>query len=329
MSFDHLNRREFVTLLGGAAALAQLTAHAQESGRIYRIGGLHQSPHDAPQHLAFFAELQKLGFIEGQNLAVDRRGYGQAVERFAELAQDQVKVQLDAIICGGEAAARAVQQATATIPLIVLVDDAIRAGLVRSLAKPGGNTTGVSILATELDGKRQKILMEAVPGLRHMAALVDPGSTTIPQTQALRGAARVRGVELSIYELTKREDLAPAIDAAKASGAAALNVLASALFFNNRQIVFERVAALRLPAIYQWPEMAEQEGLLGYGPRLVQLYRDVMSRQVVKVLRGTKPADIPVEQPTRFELVINLKTARAFGLEMPTSILLRATQVIE
>jgi putative ABC transport system substrate-binding protein len=279
--------------------------------------------------LAFFAEMHRLGFIEGQNLVVDRRGYGLRVEQFSEFARDQVKAQVDVIVCGGEAAARAAQQATATIPLIILVDDALRAGLVRSLAKPAGNVTGVSILASELDGKRQEILVEAVPGLRHMAALVDPGSTTVPQAQALQDAAGARGIKLSIYELTKREDIAPAIVAAKASGAAALNVLASALFFNNRQIVFERVAALRLPAIYQWPEMAEQEGLFGYGPRLVQLYRDVMSRQVVKVLRGAKPADIPVEQPTRFELVINLKVAKGIGHEVPAGLVLRAEKVIE
>ena len=209
---------------------------------------MHQAPPDAPQHLALIAELQTLGFVDGQNLALDRRGYGQRVERFAELAQDQVKGQVDVILCGGEAAARAAQRATGTIPLVVLVDDIMRAGLVRSLAKPGGNTTGVSILASELDGKRQEILIEAVPGLRHMAALVDPGSTTAAQSQALLESAWTRGVELSIHQVNKREDIGPAIDAAKALGATALNVLASALLFNNRRIILERVATLRLPA---------------------------------------------------------------------------------
>ena len=185
------------------------------------------------------------------------------------------------------------QGATRTIPLVVLVDDAVRAGLVRSLAKPGGNTTGVSILASELDGKRQDILIEAVPGLRHMAALVDPDSTTAVQAKTLVQSAGVRGVELSIQQVTKPEEIAPAIDAAKASGATALNVLASALLFNNRNIIFERVATWRLPAIYQWPEMAEDEGLLGYGPRLVQIYRDLISRQAVKVLRGLRASRHP------------------------------------
>ena len=322
-----MRRREFTTLLGGAAVAWPLAGHTQEPGRVYRIGGLHQAPADAPQHLAFVAELQKLGFIDGQNLTV--HGYGLSVERFAEVAQDHVKAHVDAILCGGEAAARAAQGATRTIPLVVLVDDAVRAGLVRSLAKPGGNTTGVSILASELDGKRQDILIEAVPGLRHMAALVDPGSTTAVQAKTLVQSAGMRGVELSIHQVTKPEEIAPAIDAAKASGATALNVLASALLFNNRKIIFERVATWRLPAIYQWPEMAEQGGLIGYGPSIAQLYRDVMARQLVDLLRGTKAADLPVEQPTKFEMVVNLKIAKAIGINLPPSILLRADRVIE
>jgi putative ABC transport system substrate-binding protein len=298
-------------------------------GRIYRIGGLHQAPHDAPHHVAFFAELQRVGIIEGQNLIIDRRGYGQRPERFAELVQEQINAQLDVILCGGEAAGRAAQQATTTIPIIVVADDMIRSGLVRSLAQPGGNTTGVSILASELDGKRQEILMEAVPGLRNMAILADPNTTAIQQLHALRDMTQVRGVEVSIHQVTRSEEIEPAIDAAKTSGASALNVLASPLLFNNRQIVLQRVEALRLPAIYQWPEMADQDGLLGYGPRIVQIYRDIIARQLVKILHGAKPADIPVEQPTRFELVINLKAARAIGHELPAGLVLRADKVVE
>ena len=134
---------------------------------------------------------------------------------------------------------------------------------------------------------------------------------------------------MSVHQITNPNEIAPAIDAAKASGATALNVLASALLFNNRQIILQRVAALRLPAIYQWPEMADEDGLLGYGPRIVQIYRDIIARQFVKVLRGTKPAEIPVEQPTRFEFVVNLKAAKAIGLEVPAGLVLRADKVIE
>jgi putative ABC transport system substrate-binding protein len=202
-------------------------------------------------------------------------------------------------------------------------------GFVRSLSKPGGNITGVTILASELDGKRQEILIEAVPGIRRIAALVDNNTTTSSQLRTLEDGAHVRGVELSIHRVAWREEIGSAIDAAKAAGAGALNVLASALFFNSRAFIIHRLAALRLPAVYQFPEMAEHGGLVGYGPQIVQLFRDNMSRLLAKLLRGSKPADLPVEQPTKFELVINLRTAKAIGHELPTELLSRADKVIE
>ena len=202
-------------------------------------------------------------------------------------------------------------------------------GLVHSLAKPGGNTTGVSIFATELDDKRQEILMEAVPGLRRMAALSDADTTPPRQIEALQDAARARGVDLSIHWATRPEEIVPAIDASKNSGAAALNVLASPLLFANQRLIIDRVAALRLPAIYQWPEMAEQGGLIAYGPRIVQIYRELIARQLVKLLRGTKPGDLPIEQPTKFELVINTAVAKAIGFNVPSLLVLHADKVIE
>jgi putative tryptophan/tyrosine transport system substrate-binding protein len=205
----------------------------------------------------------------------------------------------------------------------------VGSGLVSSLAKPGGNTTGLSILATELDGKRQEILIEAVPGLRRMAALADTNTTAPKQLEALQDAARSRGVELSVHLVNKSDEIAPAIDAAKKSEAGALNVLASPLLFANKQVVIERAAALRLPAIYQWPELAEEGGFLGYGPRIVLLFRDTMARQLAKLLRGAKPADLPVEQLTKFEFVINMKTAKALGLPVSISIQMLADEVIE
>jgi putative ABC transport system substrate-binding protein len=324
-----MKRREFLTLLGGATLLAPLVASAQEAGRTYRVGGLHAAPRDAPHHVALFDELRRFGFIEGQNLIIDWRGYGLSVEQYSEFAAKLVKTQVDVILAGGDASIRVVQKATATIPILALTDDMLGQGFVRSLAKPGGNTTGVTILAAELDGKRQEILMETVPGLRRMAALADTNTTKPRQLQALQDAARARGFELSIHGVARPEEIVPAINAAKASDAAALNVLASSLLFNNRTIIFERAATLRLPAIYQWPEMAEAGGLVSYGPRIVQLYRDIICRQMVKLLRGTKPTDLPVEQPTRFELVINLKTAKAIGYEIPAGLVLRADKVIE
>jgi putative tryptophan/tyrosine transport system substrate-binding protein len=324
-----MKRREFIALLGGAAAAWPLAARGQEPGRIYRLGGVHSSPREAPHHIAFFDELRRLGFIEGQNLLVDLAGYGLTVEQFEQHAAELVKMRVDVIVAGGDAAVRAAQRATTEIPIVALTDDMVGQGFVRSLAQPGGNTTGVTILASELDGKRQEILIEAVPGVRRVATLADTNTTPPSALRTLEDAARARGVELSVRPVARREEISSAVDVAKASGAGALNVLGSALLFNNRSIIFERVAALRLPAIYQWPEMAEQGGLIGYGPLLVQLYRDIMSRQIAKLLRGVKPADLPVEQPTRFELVINLQAAKAIGHDVPAPLVLRADKVIE
>jgi putative tryptophan/tyrosine transport system substrate-binding protein len=324
-----MRRREFITLVGGAAAAWPLVAHAQDPGRIYRLGNLHVFPRQAPWYDVLFDELRRLGFIAGQNLSVDESGYGLRGDQLAEHASELVKAQVDVILAGGDAAIRAAQQATTTIPILAFADDLVGSGLASSLAKPGGNTTGVSLLASDLDGKRQDILMEAVPGLRRMAALADKNITAPQQLQELLDSARTRGVELSIHQATKPDEIAPAIDAAKTSDAEALNVLASPLLFANRQAIIERTAALRLPAMYQWPDEAEQGGFIGYGPRLIQLYRDITSRQLVALLRGAKPADLPIEQPTRFELVINLKTAKAVGLTIPESFLVRADKVIE
>ena len=324
-----MQRRDFITFLGGAAATWPLAARGQEFGRIYRVGALIVSPRDAPHHVAFFDELRRLGFIDGQNLAVDVGGYSLSVERFAGHAADLVKGQVDVILATGDEAVRNAQRATTTIPILAITDDMVGQGLVHSLAKPGGNTTGITILASELDGKRQEILIEAVIGVRRIAALVDSNTTTPSQLRVLEDAARARGVELSIHQVAWREEIGSAIDAAKATGAGALNVLASTLLFNSRAFIFNRVEALRLPAVYQFPEMAEQGGLIAYGPPLVPLFREIMSRQLAKLLRGSKPADLPVEQPTKFELVINLKTARALGLEIAPTLLGRADKVIE
>ncbi|HKO69853.1 MAG TPA: ABC transporter substrate-binding protein [Bradyrhizobium sp.] len=323
------SRRVFITLLGSAAAARPLGAWAQEPGRIYRIGSLHQAPRNAAHHVAFFAVLEQNGFVEDRNLVVDRRGYGMSAEQFAGLAKQHVDDHVDLILCGGDAAGRAAQAASRTIPVVVLADDMVRAGLVSSLQKPGGNITGVSIFAAELNGKRLELLIEAVPSARRIAILSDPESTTAVQLQALQDVAKSHDVELLIHQAGKREAIVSALDAAKATGATALNVLASALFFNNRQSIFRQVAALRLPAMYQWPEMAEAEGLLAYGPRIIQIYRDIIARQVVAVMRGTKPAELPVEQPTRFDLVVNLKAAGAIGLELPAGLVLRADRLIE
>ena len=297
--------------------------------RTYRLGCLLALPRDAPENIAFFEELRRRGFIEGQNLTVEYRAYGLHLDLISQYAAELVNARVDVIIARGDDAIRAAQQATKTIPILAITGDMLGSGLVNSLARPNGNTTGVSILAPELDGKRQDILIEAVPGLRRMAALVDVNNTTVAKLDALQEAARARNIELSIHRIARGEEIAAAIDRAQASGATALNVLSSPLFYANRQLIMERVAALRLPAIYEWPEAAEEGGFAAYGPRLSQLFLEVMPRQLVQLFRGTKVADIPVEQATKFELVINLKTAKALGLTVPPKLLAEATKVID
>jgi putative tryptophan/tyrosine transport system substrate-binding protein len=205
----------------------------------------------------------------------------------------------------------------------------VGSGLVRSLARPGGNTTGISILATELDGKRQEILIEMAPGTRRIATLADSNTTAFRQLEALQVAAWARGIELSIYPIAKPEEIAGALDAAQAAGATGVNVLASPVLQAQRQLIIERAATLRLLAMYQWPETAEEGGLAAYGPRIMQIGREVEARQLVKLLKGAKPPDMPVEQPTKFELVINLKTAKGLGLDVPLLLQQRADAVIE
>jgi putative tryptophan/tyrosine transport system substrate-binding protein len=324
-----MQRRDFIKVIGGAAASWPLAVSAQEPGRTYRFGGVFPSPRGAPQNVALFEELRRAGFIEGKNLTIDWHEYGQRIELVSEMAEALAKARVDVILAGGDVAIRATQRATGTIPIIGFTDDMLGSRLVNSLARPGGNTTGISLLATELDGKRQEILIEAAPGLRRMATLADTGTTSPRQLQALQDAARAREIELTIHRVVKADEIGPAIDAAKASNAAALNVLASPLLFSNRKVILERAATLRLPAIYQWPEVAEEGGLIGYGPRIVQLFRDLLARQLIKILRGAKPAELPVEQPTNFELVFNLRTAKAIGHEIPARLVLRADKVIE
>ena len=323
-----MHRREFLLFAASAAIAWQAPAGAQEPDRVYRLGYLVAAPREAPHHVALRNELRRAGFIAGQNLWIDDSGFGLSGNGFEEHAGALVKARVDVIMAGGDAAVRAAQRATSEIPILAVGDDMVGQGFVRSLANPGGNITGVTLLAEELDGKRQAILIEALGGVRRIALLADSESKPV-HLQALQDTVRNQGVEASVHLVARAEDIVPAIDAASAAGAEALNVLASYLLFNNRTIIFERVAALRLPAVYQWPEMAAQGGLIGYGPNIVQIYKDVQSRQLLRLLRGTKPADLPVEQPTNFELVINLKTASALGLTMPPSLLQRADEVIE
>ncbi len=260
-----MRRRDFITLLCGAAVPGPFAARAQEAGRTYRIGFLIPATRESAAVAGLFDELRRNGFIEGQNLTVVFGGFNIRNEQIAGGVAAVVKAAPDVIVSGPELYARALQAATRTIPLVSMSEDLVGAGLAASLARPGGNITGISLLSPELDGKRQELLIEAVPGAHRMAALADSTITPQRHLQALQDAARSRGVELSIFAVAKPEEIAPAIDDAKARGVEAVNVLATPLQFINRSLIFDRMATLRLPAIYQWPDMAEEGGLWDTG----------------------------------------------------------------
>jgi putative ABC transport system substrate-binding protein len=326
-----VKRRAFITLLGGAAAWP-LAARAQEAGRTYHLGFLLPSARQGAAVEAFFDELRLNGFVEGKNLVVVPGGFEATDAELPQRAAALVGAAPDAILAGPAPPLRALQATTRTIPIVGMSEDMVAEGLVASLARPGGNITGISLLSPELDGKRQDILIEAVPSARRIAAMSDSRNTPPYHLQALQHAARSRGVELAVFGVSGPEEIASAIEAAKAGGAAALNFLATPLFSvpgtRNNATVMQRIAALRLPAIFQWPETAEAGALAGYGPRFPEMYRQ-RARMLVRILRGAKPADMPVEQPDRFQLVINLKAAKALGHDVPASLVLRADEVIE
>jgi putative ABC transport system substrate-binding protein len=256
------------------------------------------------------APLSRVHFTEGRNLTIDYRAYAAHVDLISQYAAEQVTARPDVIYAAGGMAVRAVQQATKAIPIVGITGDMVGEGLVESFARPNNNTTGISIFTFELDGKRQDILIEAVPGIRRMAALADPSAPTGQvNARALQEAAGEKNVELSIYPITRAEEIVATIDKAQTAGATALNVLASEMLDGMSPLI---IAALRLPAMYMWGMWAERGGFIGYGPPLDHL-ADLTAQYAASLLRGTKPADLPIEQPTKFELVINLKTAMAMG----------------
>ena len=327
MQSDQMRRREFITLAGSAAVAWPLAARAQEPGRVYRVAIVVPVGRDEPAIVAFLDELRVQGFVEGRNLIVVP-GFLVRNEQAEAIVPATIKAAPDVITTGGDVIAHAFQKATQSIPLIVITEDLVAAGFVESLARPGGNITGISLMSPELDGKRQDILIEAVPGAHRIAALADSNVSTLQHLEALEQSARTHGRELLVVRAANAGDLIPAINGAIDRGARALNILGSPMLHLNRQVIIDRVAALRLPAIYQWPETAEEGGLLGYGPRFVEIFRQ-RAEMVAKVLRGAKPGDLPVEQPSRFRLVVNLKTAKAINYEVPAGLVLRADEVIE
>jgi putative ABC transport system substrate-binding protein len=313
----------------GALALlaAPFTAGAQPAGRVPRIGILRLNTAVDPLNELLRQALRDSGYLEGQNIVIEWRFADDRAERLSALAAELARLKPDAIVVAGDAAIRAARQATTTIPIIAGTDDLVGEGHVASLARPGGNVTGVSILAPELNAKRLELLKKAVPKASRIAVLWDPatGAFHLP---GLETVARSLRLDLKILEVRRVDDLEGAFKAARAWRAEAVNVLASPLLNALRTPIIDEAARYRLPAIYQWDDSARIGGLMAYGPTLAGYWRLVML-QLDRVLKGAWPADLPVQQPTKFELVINLKTARALGLTIPPSVLARADEVIE
>ena len=325
-----LKRREFITLLGGASVAWPLAARAQQPGKLPTIGYLGAgTPVSESQRVAAFKErLHELGWIEGRTIAIESRWVEGRSDRASEIARELVRLKVDIIVTSGTPQVIALKQATSVIPIVSpTMGDPVGAGLIASLARPGGNVTGLSLLQPDLGGKRLEVLREAVPGLRRFAILGNFSNPPIAQeSREVQAAADRLGVEVATIEIRRAEDIRPAFDALK--GADALYLANDQLILSNRTRINIMALVARLPTIYNSREYVEEGGLVSYGPNFVDLFRRAADF-VDKILRGAKPGDIPVEQPTKFELVINLTTAKALGLTVPPTLLARADEVIE
>jgi putative ABC transport system substrate-binding protein len=320
-------RRQVISLLGGAAASWPLAAHAQSSVRRVGILWPGASLPVSPRLESFREGLRESGFVEGQNLVIEVRYSQTGLQHLPELAAELVALKVEVIQASGDFAPRVAQQATGTIPIVAFTDDVLGAGLVPSLSRPGGNTTGLTILAPELSTKRLEVLSEIVPGLSRVAALWDPtsGKSQVAMTE---NAARAMNIQLRILELRHRADLADAFAVIRQGDTQAINVFASPFLASLSREIIALAAEHRLPAIYQWREQVEAGGLMSYGPSLAHMWRQA-GVLAAKLLKGAKPADLPIEQPTKFELAVNTKTAQSLGLNLSPSILIRADTVIE
>jgi putative ABC transport system substrate-binding protein len=325
-----MKRREFISLLGGAAAAWPLAARAQQPAMpvVGFLGPLSQSTM-SPWTAAFAQRLRELGWIEGRTVAVEYRWAEGRDERFVEIAAEFVRLKVDVIVTGGTAAVIAAKQATSVIPIVFgTAGDPVGTGLVASLARPGGNVTGLSNQSADLPGKRLDLLRQVVPSLRRLAIMANIGSPIgVLETSEVQAAARTLGLDVVASEIRRAEDIAPAIDALKGR-ADALYVVTEALVNTNRIRLNTLALGARLPTLHGVRDYVEAGGLMSYGPNFPDLFRRA-GEYVDKILRGAKPGGIPVEQPTKFDLAINLTTAKALGLTIPESFLLRADEVIE
>jgi putative ABC transport system substrate-binding protein len=326
-----MRRREFITLLGGTAVAWPLAARAQQTGKLPTIGYLGATTRWAESQRvdALVERLREFGWIESRNLTVEYRYAEGRSERYAEVAAEFVRLNVDVIVTYGTPAVAASKQATPAIPIVFAVaGDPVGSGLVASLARPGGNVTGLSLQKTDIADKRLELLREVVPSLRRLAIMANAGSpVSLLEMREVEATARRLGHEVATFEIRRADDILPAFDALKGR-ADALYLCGDPLVDTNRIRIITLALGARLPSISDFPEYVEAGGLMSYGPNFPDLFRRAAS-YVDKILRGTKPGDIPVEQPTKFYLVINLITAKALGLEPAATLLARTNKVIE
>jgi len=327
-----MNRRAFTTLLGGAAVAWPIAARAQQAGKVHRIGVLEtiSTTLNVANFYALREGLRQLGYAEGQNLVIEYRSADGRDDRFPGLARELLALKVDVIVTRGTPAAKAVKNATSTVPVVMMASgDPVGVGLVTSLARPGGNITGLSAIVGELSPKRLELIREIVPGLARIAVLANTSNDAVRRDWArIETAARSLGVQSQLLDLRESDALGPTFDDASARRADALVVVIDAITQANQQRIVDLAMKHRLPAIYSSREFVDAGGLISYGVSYPDLYRRAAT-YVDKILKGTKPADLPVVQPTKFELVINLKTAKALGLQIPDKLLALADEVIE
>ena len=327
-----MKRREFITLVGGAAAAWPLKARAQQPQRMRRIGRL--SPlsvaAEAPMLAGLRQGLNELGWIEGQNFAFELRFADGNLDRLPQLADELVREKVDVIVTGSSPGASAAKNATSTIPIVmVTTGNPVQGGLIATLARPGGNVTGVTALGQVLNAKRLELLKEAVPSLKRVAILTNPASPyTDPFLQESEAAVHALGIEVRVLEAREPHDLERAFETIVNEHAEALMVLADPMFITHRRRIVELAVKNGLPSVFGERGSVHAGGLIFYGASLPDMYRRAAT-YVDKILKGAKPADLPVEQPTAFELAINLKTAKVLGLELPWFLQQRADEVIE
>ena len=324
-----MRRREFITLLGGTVAWPVAAMAQQTKLRTIGFMGASASAAVSAWVAAFVQRLREHGWVEGRTVTIEYRWADGRFERLAGFADEFVRQGVDIIVAEGTVTTLAAKKATATIPIVFpIAGDPVGNKLVDNLARPGGNVTGLSIQATDLASKRLELIREIVPGLNRLAVVANASSpNSALEIGELRSTAPILGVDARIFEIRRAEDIAPTFEALKGS-AQALYVPPDPLVFSNRTVINTLALGQRLPTMYAYRDYVQAGGLVSYGPNLPDLFRRAADF-VDKILRGTKPAELPVEQPTKFDLVVNLTTAKALGLTIPETFLLRADEVIE